>query len=459
MKRKYLTNLEEWNNSSNRKPLLVLGSRQVGKSYLIKELFAEKYFNKNYLRIDCSDDFAFVQFMEKKPSLKDLLEYIEIRYDFIPTKDNLLIIDEAQEALHSVQIMKQFKEQRPDVRLIVSGSLVSLKIKRTNNEYRFLFPVGNINELYIYPMTFDEFLLNYSETKYNYVKKKIESKESVEQSIHDELIKIFEEYLYVGGMPEAVFQYLENKDNMYNALKLVSKTLKDIYSNYLSDMELYQASKVSILRSIAIYKSIYSQLNKENENFKTSFVEEGAKNRDFASPMDWLLTANVVLKSKKIKERVTTPLVEENESNYRLYLSDMGLFTYQSGLNAKSFCLDKKNVLSGIYFENYIAIEINSRSIPLFYWKGKRDSEFEFLIEVGNKIIPIDAKKKRGNLNSINEYRTHNKKTTVVKVSMNNYGYDSLNDILTIPYYYFSFYLNDIENNIEENITDLLSLV
>ena len=123
----------------------------------------------------------------------------------------------------------------------------------------------------------------------------------------------------------------------------------------------------------------------------------------------------------------------------------MGMFTYQSGLNATSFITSKDNTLSGIYYENYVAIELVSRDIKLFYWKGKRDSELEFIINIDENIIPIDAKKKKGTLSSLEEFRNHNKRNIAIKISENQYGYNEDNMILTVPYYYFSFYLNNIK--------------
>lgn len=159
-------------------------------------------------------------------------------------------------------------------------------------------------------------------------------------------------------------------------------------------MDLYQASSESILRSRLIFRNIYAQLNKENKNFKCKLINENLKNRDLVTPIEWLVTANVVNRSFLLKGHVTSPLIESEESLYRLYLSDMGLFTYQSGLNAKNFVINKDNALSGIYYENYVSIELVARDFGLFYWKGKRNSELEFMIDINSTIVPIDAKKK-----------------------------------------------------------------
>lgn len=451
MDRKYLKDLIEWNNDDDRKPLLVLGARQVGKTYLIKNIFAENYYKNSYLRIDCSNDSDFVDYVFKNDNLSKVIDYIQVHYNFILDNKHLLIIDEAQECLPIIKMMKHFCEERRDIPLIVSGSLVRIRINRYAHkrgkyaDKSFLFPVGKINQLMIYPMTFDEFLYNYQKNTYDFVKKSFDEKKELNNDIHCDLINIFNEFLFVGGMPEVVNVFIKNKDNKVTAYQKVSKKLKEIYTDYLSDMDLYQASAESILRSRLIFRNIYSQLNKENKNFKCSVIQDNLKNRDLITPIEWLVTANVVNRSFLLKERITLPLIESEESLYRLYLSDMGLFTCQSRLNAQNFVIDKSNALSGIYYENYISIELVARGFALFYWKGKRNSELEFIIDIDGSIVPIDAKKKNGSLNSIEEFRTHNKKDLVIKVSTNHYGFDEKNKILTLPYYYFAFYLNDLK--------------
>ena len=449
MYRKYLSNLEEWLRRPDRKPLMIYGARQVGKSYLIEELFAKKYFDGNYLKIDLSDDVDFAEYAEKNSNLLKVLEYIELHYHFIPDKDHLLIFDEAQECPSIVKMMKHFCEQRRDIPLIVSGSLVRLRIHRDSkkSDKQFLFPVGKINQLYIYPMTFDEFLYNYNLNTYNYVKSKFESKEAIDIYIHQELMDIFRTYMFVGGMPESAATYLSLKDKKIQAFKDTSEIIREIYDDYLADMELYQTSTESIVRSRLIYKDIYKQLNKENENFKISNTIADAKNRDMINPYFWLTTANIVLQSHCLKERITLPLMESDSTTFRFYLSDMGMFTYQSGLNYEKFLIDKDNALSGIYYENYLATELAARRYPLFYWKGKRNSEFEFIININNSIVPIDSKRGRGRLNSLNEFKSHNKVDLVIKVSSGQYGYDEEQKILTMPFYWFSFYLNDLNND------------
>lgn len=463
MERKYLKDLLNWYSNPERKPLLVTGARQVGKTYLIEKLFAEAYFKNKYLLIDCSDDSEFTEYVYKTNNLEKMIDYIRVRYDFTPDKDHLLIFDEAQECLPIIRMMKQFCERKREIPVIVSGSLVRISMKRLsritgNSNNGFIFPVGKINELSIYPLTFEEFLLNYNKQAYNYLIDHFTNRIPVDIGIHNKLIDMLNDYLFVGGMPEAVNTFIVHKNDEVNRYVYSYKTLKEIYSNYLNDMELYQASPESLIRSRAIYRSIYSQLNKENKNFKFANVESGLRNREALNPMEWLLMADIVMKSNLLKETITLPLIESEETLFRLYLADMGLFTYQSGLDSRSFILNKENALSGIYYENYIATELHAHERKLFYWKGKRNSEFEFILDINGHVIPLDSKKNKGSLNSLDEFRAHNKKDMVIKVSKNQYGYDKDKNILTLPFYYFSFFLDKIDESDYSDSLDNISM-
>ena len=154
------------------------------------------------------------------------------------------------------------------------------------------------------------------------------------------------------------------------------------------------------------------------------------------TPIDWLTTAHVVHQSWQLAEHITSPLIQESDSYFRLYLHDIGMFSYESGENAASFLLrQEQNTLSGIFFENYVANELVAKGIPLFYWKGKSFAEMEFVVESGNQIIPIDVKRGRNALNSLVKFRNHNKNNLAVKLSGNSFGFSEDRQLLTVPLY------------------------
>ena len=448
MKRLALDDILEWKKSKRRKPLVVWGARQVGKTYLIKDIFAENYYKNNYIYIDFRFEKEINEYCEKVADPKKIIEFISSTKNVKIKEDTLLIFDEIQECLGIITSLKYFCQNLRTQPVIATGSMVRIKLNRVSKkrgngkEEKFLFPVGKINQITLYPMSFEEFLINYNENIYKKICKAYKDREPLEDNYHSLAMEVLHKYLLVGGMPEAVDVFLEN-ESFYDS----RDTLKDLYDNYLADMELYQASQESIIRSKKIFENIYSQLNKESKNFSPSLIEKGSKNRDMKTPIDWLTTALIVHKSYMVNERVTCPLIQDEDANYRLYLGDVGMFAYQSGLNTASFINSSNNTLSGIFFENYVATELISKGFKLYYWKGKNNAELEFLIESNGEIYPVDVKKGRGSLNSLGKYRNHNSNVFAIKISKNNFGIDKENKIVTIPLYEVFLLLKEIKEN------------
>lgn len=247
-------------------------------------------------------------------------------------------------------------------------------------------------------------------------------------------------YLLIGGMPDVVETYME-EGNLLESREI----LKELYDNYLSDMELYQVSQEAVLRSRTLFQNIHRELNKESKNFSPGLIEQKSKTRDYATSIQWLTMAHVVNQSFQLKERVTMPLMPDSDSNFRLFLADIGMFPYQSGINAASFVSnERENTLSGIFFENFVANELIAKGLPLFYWRGKTSAELEFIVESNNELYPIDVKKGRGTLNSLEKFSNHNKFECAIKVSKNNYGYNAEKKLLTIPLYFVGFVAKDL---------------
>lgn len=447
MERLAISKLVSWNKAPDRKPLIVWGARQVGKTYLVKDIFAEQYYKDKYVYIDLKVEDDICDFCFKTANAAKIIEFISLRKGVDIDENTLLIFDEVQECPNVISALKYFCQDYRHVPVIATGSMVRIKLqreaaKRGGANAKFLFPVGKINQITVYPLTFEEFLLNDNKPLFRKIKAAYETKTPLEASIHELGLEQTYKYLLVGGMPEAVNAYITKK-----SLFAAAKILTDLYDNYLADMELYQASREAILRSRALFGNIYKELNKESKNFSPGLIEEKSKTRDFATAIDWLTTAHIVNKSYQLKEHVTMPLIQDNENNFRLYLADIGMFSYQSGINASSFVSpDKENMLSGIFFENFVANELTAKGIKLFYWKGKASSELEFLTESNNKLYPIDVKKGKGTLNSLEKFGFHNKFEFAVKISRNNYGFDESKKLLTIPFYFASFLAEDLAN-------------
>lgn len=446
MERFALKQLTAWDHNPKRKPLIVWGARQVGKTYLIKDIFAERYYKDRYVYIDCKIEDEIAAFCNDTANAGKIIEYISLFKGVKIDKGTLLIFDEVQECPNIVSALKYFCQDYRSIPVIATGSMVRIKIERTNRKRgaaqnnKFLFPVGKINQLTIYPLTFDEYLMNSNQILYDTVRKAYEERRPLDKKIHELAMEQVYRYLLIGGMPEAVDTYIET-DSLLEAREII----KVLYDNYLSDMDLYQASREAVLRSRALFTNIYRELNRESKNFSPGLIEKNTKTRDFASAIQWLTMAHVINQSFQLKEHITTPLMADSEGSFRLFLGDIGMFSYQSGINSSSFISsDRENTLSGIFFENFAANELTAKGHKLFYWKGRASSEIEFIIESNNQLYPMDVKKTRGTLNSLGKFSEHNRYECAVKVSGNNYGYSQENKLLTVPFYYLPFVAGDL---------------
>ena len=417
--------------------MILWGARQVGKTYLVRDIFAEEYFPGKYVYIDFRVDETIRNFCENTVNAKEIINFISLAKNTKIDSSTLLIFDEIRECPAIITALKYFCQDYREIPVIATGSMVRIKLKRitnkrgTNSSEQFLFPVGKINQETLYPMTFDEFLINYNPNLYELIVEAYAKKEPLESSYHELALDTLYTYLLIGGMPEVVDTYLETED-----LRESREVIKDLYDNYLADMELYQASPEANLRSQRVFQNIYRELNKESKNFSPGIIEKGSKVRDYMTALDWLELAHVVYKSRQLREHIITPLEADNDSLFRLFLSDVGMFAYQSKVAPESFIeKNARNTLTGIFMENYVATEFAARDIPLYYWKGRNNSEIEFIIESRGDIYPVDVKKTKGAMSSLEKFKEHNKTDYAIKISANNYGYNEENKIMTIPLY------------------------
>ena len=446
MERTALQKLADWDSNKRKKPLIVWGARQVGKTYLILELFAKKYYPNRYVYVDCKKEDEIRDFCSGTANAEKIIEYISLRKGQQLNEQTLLIFDEVQECPNILSSLKYFCQDYREIPVIATGSMVRIKLQRETHKRgardndKFLFPVGKINQMTVYPMTFDEFLMNSNQMLFDAVRNAYERRQPLERQIHELAMEHVYKYLLMGGMPEAVEAYIDG-----GSLLESREILKVLYDNYLADMELYQASQESVLRSRALFQNIYRELNRESKNFSPGLIEEKSKTRDYATSIQWLTMAHVVNQSFQLKEHVTMPLMPDSDSSFRLFLGDIGMFSYQSGINAASFVSsERENTLSGIFFENFVANELIAKEHKLFYWRGKASAELEFIVESDNRLYPIDVKKGRGTLNSLEKFSNHNKFEYAIKVSKNNYGYDRDQKLLTIPLYFIPFAAKDL---------------
>lgn len=432
MERLAIKDLETWYESKRRKPLVIWGARQIGKTYLAKELFAKKHF-RDFVYIDLKKDNQSADFFSTTSNPEEYLKYIETRFSKRISPDLPLIFDEVQQCHQVLSSLKYFCQDYPELPIIATGSLVRLSIRQQSksDSNDFLFPVGKVDSLFVYPMTFEEYLLNTNKILLERIRSAYETITPLKPYEHELAMDLLHEFLSIGGLPEALDTFIGEKSYVE-----ANKVIGSVYSNYLADMYTYNVSNETILKTRNIYGNIFKQLNKENKNFKITQIETGKSNRDYFNAFQWLELANIIYRSRRMTGKVTLPLVEDTEGLFRIYLCDEGMFTYQSKTSqADFFVKDRRNTLSGIFYENYVADEFTAKDIPLYFWTGKNSNEFEFIVENQGSVLPIDVKKGDSKLNSLESFRNFNPRSTAIKISAGNFGYNAERDILTIPQY------------------------
>lgn len=429
MYRKIEVLLKDWKNSRKRKPLILSGARQTGKTHIVRE-FA-KYNYKNIFEVNFEQDGFASKCFENSLNPKDIVVRLENLYGKrILPGETLIFFDEIQTCPEAITSLKYFCESGKEYHVIAAGSLLGVAINRKKKDQAFSFPVGKVDQLRLYPLDFEEFLMAVNEDiLIETIKDCYKNNIKLDNVLHNKALLLYRQYLTLGGMPEAVQEYLDT-----NSFIAANKVLKNIYSDYISDTGKYcSASEQIKIRSC--YESIVGQLTKENKNFKYSFVKKGKNAEYFESSIDWLINAGIAHKSKLVEKPILS--LENNCDDYlfRVYLSDVGLFRYKAGIKISDVQdIEYKDSLTGVLAENYVAQELSAYDIPLYYWKGKADAEIEFLLEFDGGIVPLEVKAgKRVSSPSLEVYRRNNKVNKVFRVSQKNFGLD--NNIKSVPLY------------------------
>ncbi len=438
MYRKTFDLLIKWKeNEIKRKPLILLGARQTGKTYLIRE-FASKYYD-NIIEANFERDKQISKFFEDNLNPRLIITKLENFYGkrILPEK-TLIFFDEIQACEAAITSLKYFNEELNEYHIICAGSLLGVVINRE----KFSYPVGKVQELRLYPMDFEEYLIALEEYPLiETIKNCYNTNTIMDEVLHKKCLELYRNYLVVGGMPEALQDYVNTK-SLISAVEIV----KDIYSNYLNDMSKYTTSN-EVIKNRACYESVVKQLSKENKNFKYSEVQKGKNGQYFNNSINWLLNAGIVLKSVLVTVPHSPLSFHEDDFLFRIYLSDTGLFRYKANINIANLTdPNYRDDLIGILTENYVACELVAKGIPLRYWKGKREAELEFLIEMKNEVIPLEVKTGRRTTSvSLNIYKENNKTSLAYRISQKNFGL--FNGIKSVPLYSMFCLAEEIKNN------------
>lgn len=426
MYRKLEKELLAWKHQSSeegRKPLLLHGARQVGKTHLLKELGRQAFEHVVYLNFETTPTMASLFQGEIAPD--HLVHDIELmtKTSVIPGK-TLLILDEIQASERALTSLKYFCECMPELHVAAAGSLLGIAIHREH----YSFPVGKVQSLYLYPMDFEEFLLACGEAGLaEEIRSHAETLEAMPDVLHQKALDLYHVYLVVGGMPEVVQSYTKTY------FRDIAGVQQEILDNYTSDMAKY-AVPADAVKIAACYRSLPAQLAKGNHKFQYRVVQHGGRAATYAAAIDWLITAGIVLPCTKVKAGELPLRAFEDASSFKLYSSDVGLLVQQAGIPKELILRDLPNLYLGAVTENYVAESLRTNGYELFYWTSDQTAEIDFLLQQGMDIIPIEVKKgTKVRSRSLDVYRKRYDVTKAIRFSERNFGQEG--DLVSLPLY------------------------
>ena len=380
MERTVYQKLLEWKDSPIRKPLVLLGARQVGKTYILKE-FGRKEF-KNIVYINC-DNNPFTDTLFRNFDIRRIIHAIEVNYEVkVDIGQTLLFFDEIQESNGGVASLKYFCEEMRDLHVVAAGSLLGLALREDES-----FPVGKVNTLKMYPMTFTEFLLAMGRSQLRDAV--LAADWDLLHHLHDLLTEMLRQYYFVGGMPEAVAQWAATADP-----KAVRKTQKDILQTYYLDFG--KRGKTMVHRIRQVWDSIPSQLAKENKKFIFGAIKKGARAADFEAAIQWLVDAGLIYRIC----RASTPkyplkFYKDNDA-FKIYMLDCGLLALMSEARPQDMLLDDNafTEFKGAFTESYFLQElVGIGGIPAYYYsKDNSTLEIDFLVQYDGQVFPCEVK-------------------------------------------------------------------
>lgn len=381
MKRLVYSKLVTWKNSLKHKPLIVLGARQVGKTYILKEFGAKEFESMVY--VNCHRD-AFAKLLFRDLNVVRIIKELERYFDttIIPSR-TLVVFDEIQEAENGIASLKYFCEDMSDLHVAVAGSLLGISIREKES-----YPVGKVQTLHMYPMSFTEFLM--ARGKNGMVETLVELDWPMMSAQHEMLTELLREYFFVGGMPEAVSDFCENQNTM--SVRQIQAEILDAYQRDIAKHTHTLAQRIRM-----VWDNIPAQLARENKKFIFGAVRKGGRAADFELALQWLAEAGITTQVPRAKA-VNIPLkFYSDRSAFKVYMLDCGLLACMAGAYPNDMLLGSKAFVEfkGAFTENYILQQLCStlgRDNIYYFAKDNSTQEIDFLVQTQARILPIEAK-------------------------------------------------------------------
>ncbi len=411
MYRKIMRYLETWKESKHRKPLILQGARQVGKTYSILEFGRTYYENVAYFNFETNPKLNATFDEDISPDyLIPILSHIAGQT--IVREKTLIVFDEVQLCERALTSLKYFCENAPDYHIIVAGSLLGVAVSRT----KFSFPMKTL-----YPMDMEEFMYALGEDALvEQIKKSFRTDTPIPSALHDAAMRLYRQYLVVGGMPECVMQYAETKDYI-----LVRHTQDTILTSYLNDMSKYNNLN-EIKKTRLAYDNITVQLSKKNTRFQYKLIKKGGRASEFENAIEWLCLSGIVSQVYKA-EQIKKPLENYRDIDaFKIYVSDLGLLAAKKDLAANDvlYMVEELNDFKGGMAENYVNVQLTTNGYKTYYWESSRGAEIDFVIQREGKLIPIEVKSADNTkAKSLNVYMETYKPEYAIKLSAKNFGF------------------------------------
>lgn len=418
--------LEAWKNSPHRKPLILQGARQVGKTYAVLEFGRTHYDNVAYFNFETSPRLAQTFAEDISPDyLIPVLSHIAGQT--IVRERTLIVLDEVQLCERALTSLKYFCEDAPEYHIMVAGSLLGVAVNRE----AFSFPVGKVDMKTMYPMDMEEFLLAVGEeTLAQRIRACFDTDTPLPAALHEAAMQRYRQYLTVGGMPECVLQYAQTQDQV-----LVRHTQDTILAGYLNDMSKYNTQN-EIKKTRLVYDNVTVQLSKKNTRFQYKLIKKGARAAEFENALEWLCLSGVISRVYRA-EQVKKPLENYRDIDaFKVYVSDLGLLCAKKNLAAADilYMSEELNDFKGGMAENYAQTQLIANGYQTYYWESDRGAEVDFVIQREDRLIPIEVKSADNTrAKSLKVYMDTFAPDYAIKLSARNFGFEDGKK--TVPLY------------------------
>lgn len=421
MKRNALESLIRWKSSEDRKPMVLKGARQVGKTWLMKEFGQNCYQHTVYFNFDEEDELKSIFEVNKNP--QRIIELLSlIAGEKILPGETLIIFDEIQECPAALNALKYFKEKANEYHVIAAGSLLGTLLAQPKS-----YPVGMVNLLDVTPLTFDEFLEATDPALFAYYTT-IQKEQPIEDIFHLRLLEAYNNYLIIGGMPECVASWLKHKDPA--KVNQIQDELIQIYENDFSKHN----GKVNSGRILMVFRSIVSQLAKANEKFMYGAVRDGARARDFKEAIEWLVSAGMLNRVYNVSKMEHPLAAFDKLDQFKLFVFDTGLLKHMAGIDNSAILLKSDYQFKGPLTENFVLQQLRGQfEVEPRYFSDK-NGEIDFVLQYGTEIIPVEAKGGEGkSAPSFKRYVAQNQPQYALRFSKRGYRKDGA--ITNLPLY------------------------